>query len=71
MSDLMMMDKLKFLEEENAKLKEENDNLFKTLIKCRAVIEDFMPNIGQCVLQDYQQLNEALCESALILEGDK
>lgn len=30
--------------------------------KLLAVVEDFMPNIGQCVLQDYQRLNEGLIE---------
>ena len=27
------------------------------------VIEDFMPNIGQCALQDYGRLNTALIEA--------
>jgi hypothetical protein len=29
----------------------------------RAVICDFMPNIGRCVLQDYALLNKVLCDS--------
>lgn len=27
------------------------------------VVEDFMPNIGQCALQDYGRLNTALIEA--------
>lgn len=33
----------------------------------RAVICDFMPNIGRCALQDYALLNKVLCESRDIL----
>lgn len=33
-----------------------------------AVIEDFMPNIGRCVLQDYGRLNDVLCESRQLLK---
>lgn len=29
-----------------------------------AVVKDFMPNIGKCVLQDYGRLNEFLIESS-------
>ena len=32
------------------------------------VIDDFLPNIGTCVLQDYGKLNTALIESAKYLE---
>jgi len=35
--------------------------------KLTAVVEDFMPNIGKCVLQDYGRLNEALLESTRLL----
>lgn len=31
-----------------------------------AVVEDFMPNIGKCALQDYGRLNEFLIEAAKI-----
>lgn len=31
------------------------------------VIEDFMPNIGRCVLQDYGRLNDVLCDSSKLL----
>lgn len=27
------------------------------------VIEDFLPNIGRCALQNYERLNTVLCES--------
>lgn len=32
------------------------------------VIEDFMPNIGRCVLQDYGRLNDVLCLSRELLK---
>ena len=32
------------------------------------VIEDFMPNIGRCVLQDYERLNDVLCDSRELLK---
>lgn len=35
--------------------------------KLTAVVEDFLPNIGRCALQDYGRLNEALCESRAFL----
>jgi hypothetical protein len=31
-----------------------------------AVVEDFMPNIGSCALQDYGRLNNFLIESAKV-----
>ncbi len=42
-----------------------------TLLKCRLVIEDFMPNIATsiCVLQNYAQLNEALSESIKLINN--
>lgn len=41
----------------------------KLIRKLVEVIEDFMPNIGQCALQDYGRLNEALMESDARLKG--
>ena len=35
-----------------------------------AVVEDFMPNIGLCALQDYARLNQFLCETAALKERD-
>ena len=40
----------------------------ETLAWAIGVIEDFMPNIGQCVLQDYERLNDVLCDSARLLK---
>lgn len=40
----------------------------ETLARAIEVIEDFMPNIGQCVLQDYGRLNDVLCESSQLLK---
>lgn len=34
--------------------------------KGRAVVEDFMPNVGNCVLQDFARLNEFLLESGTL-----
>lgn len=33
-----------------------------------AVVEDFLPNIGRCALQDYDRLNTFLIESKKALE---
>ena len=39
----------------------------KRLVKMgEAVVEDFMPNIGACALQDYGRLNEFLIEAGQI-----
>ena len=38
-----------------------------TLAQAIAVIEDFMPNIGRCVLQDYGRLNDVLLDSGRLL----
>lgn len=43
---------------------EEDTQLIKKLTE---VIEDFMPNIGRCVLQRYDQLNESLIASKVRL----
>lgn len=32
-----------------------------------AVVKDFLPNIGKCVLRDYKRLNESLLEATRIL----
>lgn len=34
------------------------------IAKGLAVVHDFLPNIGRCVLQDYQRMNEFCCEAA-------
>lgn len=31
--------------------------------KGKRVVDDFLPNIGGCVLQNYGELNEFLCEA--------
>lgn len=33
--------------------------LLEYLKECLLLIDDFMPNIGHCVLQNYQRMNEA------------
>lgn len=35
-----------------------------------AVVEDFLPNVGKCVLQDYGRLNEFLIQAAQIKVDD-
>lgn len=39
-----------------------------TLAQAIAVIEDFIPNVGHCVLQDYGRLNDVLLDSARLLK---
>lgn len=41
----------------------------KLIQMLRDVIEDFLPNIGSCVLQDYGRLNIAMIESSKRLGG--
>lgn len=41
----------------------ERDELKKLVIKGYAVVLDFMPNVRNCVLQNYQRLNEFLIEA--------
>jgi hypothetical protein len=48
-----MMSKTEELEKENKELRE-------LVAIGEMVVEDFMPNIGQCVLQDYGRLNTFL-----------
>jgi len=45
----------------------EREGLVRLIRKQDAVIKDFMHNIGRCSLQDYQALNEALCEARAVL----
>lgn len=40
--------------------KKEDSKLIKKLTE---VVEDFLPNIGKCALQDYGRLNDAMIES--------
>jgi hypothetical protein len=44
----------------------ERDKLRALALKGRAVVEDFMPNVGRCALQHYDTLNEFLCETAAL-----
>lgn len=53
-------------ENEIAALELERDELKKLVKMGEAVVEDFMPNIGQCALQDYGRLNTFLVEAAKI-----
>lgn len=49
---------------------DDTDRLRDCLRRAILVIEDFMPNIGCCVLQDYERLNNVLCDSqALLTQG--
>ncbi len=41
----------------------QHSELLKIIDKGYAVVLDFMPNIGKCVLQDYKRLNEFLIEA--------
>ena len=36
----------------------------------RRVVEDFLPNIGQCALQNYGELNEFMIQSAALENKD-
>lgn len=43
--------------------------LLNLLTRAIAVIEDFLPNIGHCALQDYGRLNDVLIDSARVLRA--
>ena len=47
-------------------LRREVESLKKTIRMGELVVEDFMPNIGKCVLQDYGRLNQFLMDAAQI-----
>lgn len=49
------------------RLQKENDELRHLLSDAIATIDDFMPNIGRCALQDYERLNRVKIEAAQIL----
>lgn len=40
----------------------------RCLTEAIKVIEDFLPNISKCVLQDYGRLNGVLCDSRRLLK---
>ena len=40
----------------------------EALAQAIATIEDFLPNIGNCALQDYGRLNRVLIDSARLLD---
>ena len=44
----------------------ELDRLRALVLMGEKVVEDFMPNIGKCALQDYGRLNEFLIEAAKV-----
>ena len=44
----------------------ELDRLLDIVAMGEKVVEDFMPNIGKCALQDYGRLNEFLIEAAKV-----
>jgi hypothetical protein len=52
-------------------LRAEREALRKLVAKGVAVVEDFMPNIGNCALQDYGRLNEFLIESAALAAQER
>lgn len=43
--------------------KEELTKLRRLVKQGEAVVEDFMPNIGKCVIQDFGRLNQFLIEA--------
>ena len=48
--------------------KEEFDRIIATVKDLVAVVDDFMPNIGKCSLQNYRRLNEAPITGRQIVE---
>lgn len=57
---VVLQDKQREIESLRARLAEDEVLIAKGL----AVVHDFLPNIGRCVLQDYQRMNEFCCEAA-------
>lgn len=46
----------------------DNERLLGIVKMGTEVVEDFLPNVGKCALQDYARLNEFLIESKAALE---
>lgn len=47
-------------------LEAERDRLRALVKQGEAVVNDFMPNIGRCALQDYGRLNDFLIEAGKV-----
>jgi len=47
-------------------LERENERLAALVVQGLCVVNDFLPNIGNCVLQDYGRLNEFCIEAGKI-----
>lgn len=45
--------------------------LLDLLTRALLVIEDFLPNIGRCVLQDYGRLNDVLIDGHKMLRASR
>jgi hypothetical protein len=45
---------------------QEIDRMRELVVKGLAVVEDFMPNVGKCVLQDYAQLNTFMVDARAV-----
>ncbi|MES2367163.1 MAG: hypothetical protein V4563_14900 [Pseudomonadota bacterium] len=54
----------------NAKLIASAPAMLACIADLQAVVNDFMPNIGQCALQDYGRLNRALLEATRLLNDN-
>lgn len=56
---------------EALQLRGEIEHLRALVLQGLAVVDDFLPNIGQCVLQDYGRLNEFCMEARRLLGKDR
>ena len=53
----------------NAKEAEVVGDLVGAILELLAVVEDFMPNVGNCALQNYERLNTAPAEGRRAIEA--
>ena len=49
----------------------EIERLKEMVAKGKRVVEDFLPNIGNCALQNYGELNEFMIESEELENAEK
>lgn len=64
-----MSDYPRYLQLRVAKLEAQLAEADALIAKGLAVVHDFLPNIGRCVLQDYQRMNE-FCSEAVARAAD-
>ena len=66
-----LLERAKVAEAENATLKATLARVEALVLMGEKVVEDFMPNIGRCALQDYGRLNDFLIQVKALKGGSE